>query len=60
MRKGDGFEDLEVNGKIVLKWNFEKCDKLGVGWIDLAEDRQVAGACDTVTTFELHKMRGIS
>jgi hypothetical protein len=39
MRKEDRLEDLEVNGKIALKWNFEKCDKVGVDWIDLRTDR---------------------
>ena len=38
VREGDRLEDLDVNGKIELKWNFEKCDKLGVDWIDLAGD----------------------
>jgi hypothetical protein len=59
MRIGDRLEDLEVIGKIALKWNFENCDKMGVGWIYLAEDRPVAGTCDVVMTFGLHKMRGI-
>lgn len=57
MRIGDRLEVLEVKRKITLKWYFDKCDKVGVGWIDLAEDRPVAGTCDVVTTFGLHKMR---
>jgi hypothetical protein len=31
-------EDPSVDGRIILKWIFEKGDG-GVDWIDLAEDR---------------------
>lgn len=25
--------------EVAVNWNFEKCDTVGVDWIDLAEDR---------------------
>jgi hypothetical protein len=61
VKKGDSLEDLDVDGKTALKWNFEKCDTVCLDWIDLAEDRdgwrELFGA---VMAFGLHKMRGIS
>jgi hypothetical protein len=32
-------EDQGVGGRIILKWIFEKWDGGGMGWIDLAQDR---------------------
>jgi hypothetical protein len=29
----------EVDGRIILKWIFERLDGEGIGWIDLAQDR---------------------
>ena len=61
MREADRLEDLDVDGRITLKWNFEKCDTVGVDWIDIAEDRDGWRALvDVVMTFGWHKMRGIS
>ena len=34
----DHLEDLGLDGKIILKCIFEKCDE-GMYWIDLAQDR---------------------
>jgi hypothetical protein len=34
----DDFEDLAVDGRIILKWIFKKWE-VGVDWIDLAQDR---------------------
>jgi len=61
VRKGDRLEDLGLNGKIAVNWNFEKCDTVDVDWIDLAEDRDGCWALiDVVKTFGLHKMREMS
>jgi hypothetical protein len=61
VRKGDRLEDLDVDGKIALKWNFEKCDTVGVDWIDIAEDRDRWRALvDVVMNFGLYKIRGNS
>jgi hypothetical protein len=43
MREGDHLEDPGIDGRIILKWIFERLDWGGVGghidWIDLAEVR---------------------
>jgi hypothetical protein len=31
-------EDPDVDGRIILRWIFRKCDG-GMDWIDLAQDR---------------------
>jgi hypothetical protein len=36
-RESDYFEDLCVDGRIILKWIFKKLDR-GMDWIDLAQD----------------------
>jgi hypothetical protein len=39
-RKGDHLEDLDVDGRIILKWIFKKWDgDGGMDWIDMAQDR---------------------
>ena len=40
-------EDLSIDGRVILKWIF-KMDMWGGGkdWIDLAQDWNVAGACE--------------
>jgi hypothetical protein len=38
LRKGDHFEDIGVNGKIILKWILKKRDG-ETDWIALAQDR---------------------
>jgi hypothetical protein len=38
MREGNHLDDLNVYGRIILKWIFKKGDG-GMDWIDLAVDR---------------------
>ena len=38
LREGAHLEDPDVEGRIILKWIFEKWDGT-VDWIDLTEDR---------------------
>ena len=46
LRAGDHLEDPCVDGRIILKWIFEKWDG-GIDWIDLAQDRdRWAGCCE--------------
>ena len=37
LQEGDHLEDLDVDGRIILKWILKKCD-MRVYWIDVAED----------------------
>ena len=38
LRKGDNLDDPGVDGRMILKWIFEKRD-VGMNWIDLTLDR---------------------
>jgi hypothetical protein len=39
LREGDHLIDLGVDGRIILKWIFERLDWGGIDWIDLAQDK---------------------
>ena len=38
MREGDNQKDPGVDGRVILKWIFERLNG-GIDWIDLAQDR---------------------
>jgi hypothetical protein len=42
LRGSDHLEDLDIDGRIILKWIFKNLDG-SLDWIDLA---QVAGSCE--------------
>jgi hypothetical protein len=39
LREGHHLGDQGVDGRIILKWIFEKWDEGGMDWIELAQDR---------------------
>jgi hypothetical protein len=39
LREGNHLKDSDVNGRIILKWIFERLEWVGLDWIDLAQDR---------------------
>ena len=39
LRERDNLKDLGIDGRLILKWTFRKCDGGGRNWIDMAEDR---------------------
>jgi hypothetical protein len=43
--EGDHWEDPGIDGRIILKWIFNKWEGGGMDWIDLAQG-QVAGSCE--------------
>ena len=38
-RESDHVEDLDVDGRLILRWMCRKWDVGGMDWIELAEDR---------------------
>jgi len=43
-------EDLDVDGRIILKWIFRKLDVVDMDWIDQAVDRDRWGALVNAVT----------
>jgi hypothetical protein len=39
LREDDHLGDTGVDGRIILKWTFKKCDVGDMDWIELAQDR---------------------
>jgi hypothetical protein len=37
--EGDHLEDLDVDGRIIIRWIARKWNGVGMDWIDLAKDR---------------------
>jgi hypothetical protein len=44
LKEKNHLEDLRVDGMIILKWIFKKCD--GMDWIDVAHERDRSGSCE--------------
>jgi hypothetical protein len=58
LRKGDHLRDAGVNGRIILKWIFEKSDG-GMDWIKLAQDRdRVLAVVNAVMNFQVPSNTG--
>jgi hypothetical protein len=60
-RERDHLEDIDVEGRIILKWIFKKRDRgHGLDW-SASGQGQVAGACECSDEhFDFRKMRVIS
>jgi hypothetical protein len=52
-------KDPGVDGRIILKWIFERSDG-GIPWIDMVHDKDRWWALVNTVTFGFHKIRGIS
>jgi hypothetical protein len=45
LRERSHLEDLDIDERLILKWTIKNWDG-GMDWIDLVQDRQVAGSCE--------------
>jgi hypothetical protein len=57
---GEHFKDIRVNGRIILKWIFEKWDMGWTGSIWLRTGTGGGLLCMRQRTFGFHRMQGIS
>jgi hypothetical protein len=58
LREKKRFGDIDINGRIILKWILEEwCE--GIFWIQLAQDRVQWWTSLSTVTFKLHKMQRI-
>jgi hypothetical protein len=39
MREGEHLRKPGIDGRIILRWIFERLDGFGIDWINLAQDR---------------------
>jgi len=59
VRERNYFENLSVEGRILLKWIFKKRDG-GMDWIDVAQDRSRWRVVNTVMNLKVQKITGNS
>ena len=61
LRESDHWGDPDVDGRLILRWNFRKWEGGFGDWMELAQDRDRWRALvSRVMNFWVPKMRGIS